>query len=110
MHDRLDLLNFVVLLDLINFYLLEDKATFYQQVLADSKLNVEEPTLVLKRNQDIWILHWLEEVVEFWTFFLFFFLFFLFKFCFFFLNNCFSLLVLKEKREIDLDTVLTFSV
>ena len=106
MHDRLYLLNFVVLLDLINFHLLEDKATFYQQVFADSKLNIEEPTLVLKRDQDIWILHWLKEVIEFWTFFLF----FLFRFCFFFLNNCLYLLVLKEKREIDLNTMLTFSV
>ena len=75
MHDRLDLLNFVVLLDLINFYLLEDKATFYQQVLADSKLNVEKLTLVLERDQDIWILHRLEEVIEFWSFFFLFFLF-----------------------------------
>lgn len=79
-------------------------------MLVDRELDVQKLALVIKRNQNIGILHGLKEIIEFTIFlvvFLFFFLGFLLALFFF---DLLFLCVLQKEREVDLDIVLTFAV
>ena len=79
-------------------------------MLVDRELDVQKLALVIKRNQNVGILHGLKEIIEFTIFlvvFLFFFLGFLLALFFF---DLLFLCVLQKEREVDLDIVLTFAV